>query len=161
MLQPSPNTLRALDRARGPARVPLRVVAGKRLQPAGYRPPSAMTRRPPEADVKAGILASLGAAEDDGIASAEGLFSWQQRRFGEGAHGSQIVGAIQNVPGVRWVDLVSASTGGITLRLLQRRRFRPVRLPEAEWRAIASSVRQHAGARCGGARAWAVGGKCE
>ncbi len=129
------DTLRALDRARGPARVLLRVVAGKRLQlrisatvgyDASYH----------EADVKAGILAALGAAADDGIASARGLFSWQQRRFGEGAHGSQIVGAIQNVPGVRWVDLVSASTGGTTLRLL-RRRYRPVRLPEAEWRAIA------------------------
>ena len=128
------DTLRALDQARGPARVPLRVVAGKRLQlrisaTVGYDASYL------EADVRAGIAAALGVAAADGSASATGLFSWQQRRFGEGAHGSQIVGAIQNVPGVRWVELSSASVGRFDIRLL-RRRFHLVRLPSAEWRAI-------------------------
>ena len=130
------DTLRALDRARGPARVPLRVVAGKRLQvriaaTVGY------DATYHEADVEAGIMSALGAAADDGIASAAGLFGWQRRRFGEGAHGSQIVGAIQNVPGVRWAELTGASTGSLDHLLVLRRRFHPERLPAAEWRAIA------------------------
>jgi hypothetical protein len=125
-------TLRALDQARGPARVPLRVVPGKRLQlhvvatvgfDASYL----------EQDVRSGIADALGAASADGSDPPKGLFSWQQRRFGEGAHGSQIVAAIQNVPGVVWVDLAGASVTKLD-RSRVRRHF--ARLPSAEWRAI-------------------------
>ncbi|GLR87960.1 hypothetical protein [Bradyrhizobium iriomotense] len=126
------ETLRALDQARGAARYPLRVVAGKRLRvhmaaTVGYDASYL------EDDVGAGIVAALGAAAADGSASANGLFSWQQRRFGEGAHGSQIVGAIQNAPGVRWVELTSVRVGLDHLLLTQ---FHRIRLPSAEWRAI-------------------------
>lgn len=125
-------TLRALDQARGPARVPLRVVPGKRLQlrvvaTVGYDASYL------ERDVKSGIAEALGAASTDGSEPPMGLFSWQQRRFGENVHGSQIVAAIQNVPGILWVELASASVRSFDLAV--------ARLPvagslSAEWRAI-------------------------
>jgi hypothetical protein len=87
-----------------------------------------------EADVTSGIVAALGAAAADGRASATGLFSWQERRFGENAHGTQIVAAIQNVPGVCWVELSSASVGHFGLLALTHFHFG--RLPSAEWRTI-------------------------
>jgi hypothetical protein len=86
-----------------------------------------------EQDVKSGIAEALGAASADGSEPPKGLFSWQQRRFGEGAHGSQIVAAIQNVPGVVWVDLAGA---GVTRFDRSRVRRHFARLPSAEWRAI-------------------------
>jgi predicted phage baseplate assembly protein len=99
------ETLMALYRARGPARYPLTVTQGKHRQLrveaiVGYDP----TFR--EADVRAAILAALGAAAEDSE-RAQGLFSWQQRQFGQGAHGSQIVAAFQNVSGVVWVQLIA------------------------------------------------------
>lgn len=100
------DALRAAVRTRGASRCPLLVVQGARTQIAmklvvGYAP----ERR--EGDVRAAILTALGATgeEGNGIDSTKGLFSWQQRQFGETAHGSQIVGAVQNVPGVAWVRL--------------------------------------------------------
>ena len=128
----SPTRCGRLIRHAG-ARAPLRVVPGKRLQlrvaaTAGYDASYL------EQDVRSGIVEALGAASADGGESPTGLFSWQQRRFGESAHGSQIVAAIQNVPGVLWVELASASV----------RRFGRLRLTRphiagslsAEWRAI-------------------------
>jgi len=100
------DALRAAVRTRGASRCPLLVVQGARTPIAmklvvGYAP----ERR--EGDVRAAILTALGATgeEGNGIDSTKGLFSWQQRQFGETAHGSQIVGAVQNVPGVAWVRL--------------------------------------------------------
>ena len=51
-------------------------------------------------------------SRQDGSGRAHGLFSWQQRQFGEGAHGSQILAAIQNVAGVAWVRLTALSPVG-------------------------------------------------
>jgi hypothetical protein len=99
------ETLMALYQARGPARYPVTVTQGKRRQLrveaiVGYDPAFR------EGDVRAAILAALGAAAE-GSERAQGLFSWQQRQFGQGAHGSQMVAAVQNVSGVAWVQLTA------------------------------------------------------
>lgn len=106
------DALRAAVRTRGAGRCPLLVVQGARTQIAlklvvGYAPDRRID------DVRAAILTALGASgeEGNGVDSSKGLFSWQQRQFGESAHGSQIVGAVQNVPGVAWVRL---SLSGLT-----------------------------------------------
>ncbi len=104
------DTLLALYHARGPARHPVTVVQGRRRRlrvdatvgyDGSYRADN----------VRAAILDALGAAAD-GSDRAHGLFSWQQRQFGEGAHGSQLVAAIQNVAGVAWVRLTALSAAG-------------------------------------------------
>ena len=104
------EALRTAVRTRGAGRCPLLVVQGARTEVAlklvvGIDP----TRRAD--DVRAAILVALGAKgeEGNGIDSSRGLFSWQQRQFGEAAHGSQVVGAVQNVPGVAWVRLTKMS----------------------------------------------------
>jgi predicted phage baseplate assembly protein len=106
------DALLTLYQARGPARYPLSVVAGKRRQlritaKVGY------DRTYRAQDVTDGIVEALGAGSPEGSEPAQGLFGWQQRRFGEGAHGSQIVAAIQNVPGVVWVELTAAGVKGL------------------------------------------------
>jgi predicted phage baseplate assembly protein len=107
------DTLLALYRARGPARHPVTVVQGKRRRlrigaTVGYD----VTYR--QEDVRAAILDALGAAAD-GSERTDGLFGWQRRQFGEGAHGSQVVAAIQNVSGVAWVRLTALGSAGLTL----------------------------------------------
>ena len=65
-------------------------------------------------DLRVAVLEALGATgeEADGVDSSRGLFSWQRRQFGESVHGSQVVAAAQNVPGVAWVRLtVLRATG--------------------------------------------------
>src|SRR5262249_7059836 len=113
--QATADTLLALYRVRGPARYPVSVAPGQRRRlrigaTVGYD----VSYR--EDDVRAAVLDALGAAAD-GSNRVQGLFSWQQRQFGEGAHGSQIVAAIQNLPGVAWVQLTALGTVGPTLLL--------------------------------------------
>ncbi len=103
------ESMRSFNRCRGPARYPIDVVQGIRQYvyinvEAGYEP----ERR--EADVIAAIKQALGLAgeEGDGIDGSEGLFGLKTRRFGQGAHKSQIIGAGQNAAGVRWVKLKAA-----------------------------------------------------
>jgi hypothetical protein len=64
--------------------------------------------------MRAAILEALGATgeEGNGIDASRGLFSWQRRQFGEGVHGSEIVGAVQAVPAVTWVRLSSLAPLG-------------------------------------------------
>jgi hypothetical protein len=104
------DALRAAVRTRGAGRCPLLVVQGARTQVglhlvAGYQ---AVYRA---GDVRAAILEALGATgeEGNGIDASRGLFSWQRRQFGEGVHGSEIVGAVQHLPAVTWVRLGSLS----------------------------------------------------
>jgi hypothetical protein len=106
--------LRAAVSARGAGRCPLLVVPGARTQVSlhlvvGYDP----ARR--AEDVRLAILEALGATgeEGSGVDSSLGLFSWQRRQFGEGVHGSQVVGAVQNVTGVAWVRLAELSAAGM------------------------------------------------
>ncbi|MFO1058177.1 MAG: hypothetical protein U1E53_14560 [Dongiaceae bacterium] len=110
------DALLAVYRARGPARYPVTVRQGRRLQlhvaaRVGWDP----NRR--EADVRAAILDALGAAAPD-AARDHGLFSWQRRQLGEAAHGSQLVAAIQNAAGVAWVELLAAAPRTLRLRRL-------------------------------------------
>jgi hypothetical protein len=124
------DTLLAFYQARGPARYSLSVVPGKRrqLRIAANVAYDASHRGN---DVEVGIVTALGAVSADGSESPKGLFSWQRRRFGEGAHGSQIVAAIQNVPGVLRVDLTGASIKNVpSLSLMRRLRFGSA---SAEW----------------------------
>jgi hypothetical protein len=102
-------TLTGYNRCRGPARFPVLVQRGL-LQyvylnlRAGYE-----AKYKPE-DVNAGIKLALGVIgeEGDGIETTSGLFSWQTRRFGQNAHRSQILAAVQNVDGVTWVEIDDA-----------------------------------------------------
>jgi hypothetical protein len=107
------DALRAAVRARGAGRCPLLVVSGARAQVSleltvGHDP----TLR--AEDLRVAILQALGATglEGNGVDSARGLFSWEQRQFGEGVHGSQVVAVVQNVPGVAWVRLTALAAAG-------------------------------------------------
>ena len=60
--------------------------------------------------MRAAILEALGVSglEADGIAGDGGLFSLERRGFGQSAHSSQILAAVQQVDGVAWVRLPRA-----------------------------------------------------
>jgi hypothetical protein len=103
------QTLRALDRARGARRYALEVIQGERkyvqvAMTVGY------DARRIAADVRNAVLESLGVASEEanGIAGDHGLFSLSERQFGQSAHSSQIIAAVQQVAGVSWVTLTAA-----------------------------------------------------
>lgn len=103
------GALSTYNRCRGPARFPIQVIRGLRQYLhinvlAGFDP----SRR--EQDIKAAIKQALGMAggEADGIEAERGLFGLHRRRFGEGAHTSQIIASVQQVDGVVWVQLNAA-----------------------------------------------------
>jgi hypothetical protein len=107
------DALRVAVRARGAGRCPLLVVQGARTGVSlqltiGIDP----TLRAD--DLRVAVLEALGATGDegDGVDSSRGLFSWQLRQFGESVHGSQVVAAVQNVPGVTWVRLTALRPAG-------------------------------------------------
>ncbi len=115
----------ALRRAlavRGPARWPLQVRIGRqrgvRLDLTVAADP---TRR--EEDIAAAIAVALGVADDNPFddldAGRRGLLHWRMRNFGDNVHGSQVIGAAQNVPGVRWVRLdgLAYATTGVSVRV--------------------------------------------
>jgi hypothetical protein len=120
------DALRAAVRTRGAGRCPLLVVQGTRTQIALTLVVGHESHRRAD-DVRAAILTALGATgeEGHGIDSSMGLFSWQHRQFGESAHGSQVVGAVQNVPGVAWVRLGALWTPAPQLFLLNLHAFAP------------------------------------
>ncbi|MFN3324788.1 MAG: hypothetical protein ACK5AZ_14925 [Bryobacteraceae bacterium] len=90
----------AYNRCKGPSRHSVSVIAGWRrwlhiALTVGYDP----ARRP--AAVESAIRDALGV-------TASGLFSLENRTFGESAHLSQVLGRVQQVEGVRWVKADSA-----------------------------------------------------
>lgn len=103
------NTLMTYNRSRGPARFPIDVVQGN-LQycylkvRVGY----AADRRQSDMETAVKLALGISGEEGDGIETDEGLFSLQQRRFGQGMHRSQILAAIQQVDGVNWVEIDAA-----------------------------------------------------
>ena len=122
------ETLRALDRAKGPRR--LRV--GRDPGRAEVRADRAHGRDDPrriESDMRTAILEALGVSgeEANGIAGDHGLFSLAERQFGQSAHSSQIMAAVQQVTGVSWVTLTCAQP----VIELSPRRFSSSRTPAA------------------------------
>ena len=97
------QALAAADRCRGSGRFPLEVVHGVRRflfldVTAGYqgdRLPETL-----ESEIREALGVAAGATEP-----ADGLFGFAARRFGQDAHVSQVIGAIQNVDGIAWVRL--------------------------------------------------------
>ncbi len=86
--------------------------------------------RPPQ-DIEAAIAIALGVADEDPFddldAGRRGLLHWRMRNFGDNVHGSQVCGAGQNVPGVRWVRLdrlAPSRAASLDLLTLQRRDLR-------------------------------------
>jgi hypothetical protein len=111
------EVLRKSNATRGPSRWPVEVVAGERLPlaieiAAGYDATLDVAR------VRAATLGAIGATgeEGNGVDSGIGLFSWQRRQFGETAHASQIIAAVQNVSGVHWVELRALGSGDARVR---------------------------------------------
>ena len=115
----------ALRRAlaiRGPARWPLQVRIGRqrgvRIDLSVAADPARRTQ-----DIEAAIAIALGVADDNPFddldAGRRGLLHWRMRNFGDNVHGSQVVGAAQNVPGVRWVrlDRLAFATTGSSVRV--------------------------------------------
>jgi hypothetical protein len=103
------NTMMRYNRCRGAGRFPVTVVPGVRQYiylkvHAGYE----ASRR--QVDVENAIKEALGLTgeEGNGIDNDEGLFGLKARRFGQGAHISQIMGAVQQVAGVTWVEVKDA-----------------------------------------------------
>ena len=62
--------------------------------------------------MEAGIKLALGliGEEGDGLETEEGLFSLAMRYFGQGAHRSQILAAVQQAEGVTWVEVDDAQS---------------------------------------------------
>ena len=95
---------------RGPARWSLLVRHGSR-RAVQIDLALAIDRVLRSVDIKPLIQAALGVEDDDPTDDADlgeqGLMHWRTRNFGQAVHGSQIVGAVQRVAGVRWVELRS------------------------------------------------------
>lgn len=99
--------LRSAFAARGPARFALQLRLGNRLFAdvalrVGY------DARLRTTDLLPAVQQALGTSNDDlaiDDVPTGGLFDWRQRQFGQDVHGSQVVGRVQNVPGVVWVEL--------------------------------------------------------
>lgn len=102
-------TLLTYNRCRGAARFPVTVLQGLlqyiylKLR-VGYE----ASRR--EADMQDAVKEALGLVgeEGNGIENDQGLFGLKSRRFGQGAHISQIMAAVQQVDGVTWVAIDDA-----------------------------------------------------
>jgi hypothetical protein len=97
------QSLQAANRCRGASRHPVEVINGRRKYvmvelSAGFDP----DRR--SEDIHIAIVSALGAWGLDGDSlNITGLFGLAERRFGQGAHVSQILAAVQQLDGVSWV----------------------------------------------------------
>jgi hypothetical protein len=101
------DSVQTFNRCRGPARYAIDVVHGA-LQFVYLRIVAGYDAARREADVAATIRRALGVV-GGGEEGAGGLFALESRRFGENAHTSQVIGAVQNAAGVAWVRLDGAA----------------------------------------------------
>lgn len=102
-------SLTTFNRCRGPARFPIQVIQGiSQFVHLNITAGFEATRR--QQDIEVAIKEALGLAgeEGNGILGEDGLFSLKNRQFGEVVHKSQIIAAVQQVPGVTWVSLNAA-----------------------------------------------------
>ena len=100
------QTLNAYNRCRGPARYPIKVIAGL-LQYIYLRVRVGYGASYRQSDIKVGVKLALGLVgeEADGIETDVGLFSLALGYFGQASHHSRILAAIQQVDGVTWVEI--------------------------------------------------------
>lgn len=101
--------LRSAVAARGAARHALWLtLANRRFVSVGLRIGYSATLRTDS--LLAAVKLALGTSGDD-IAADDlptgGLFDWRARQIGQDVHGSQVLGRVQNIPGVAWVQLQS------------------------------------------------------
>ena len=103
------DTLTAYSRCRGPARHPVLAINGHKQfvhvdAIIGYDPSQLVE------DITKAIKLALGLSgeEANGIDGKQGLFGLNRRDFHQSVHTSEIIAAIQNVPGVVWVKLRAA-----------------------------------------------------
>lgn len=119
------GALRAAVAARGPARCALTLRLGnRRFVTLSLR--VGFDARLRSADVAAALHAALGSDPDDTALDdlpSGGLFDWRARQFGQDVHGSQIVGRVQNVPGVAWVELTRLGFRSTSLLLVSGNLF--------------------------------------
>ncbi len=96
--------LNTYNRCRGPARFPITVDPGYfhyvylSLR-VGYR----ADRRKKDLEIAIKNALGMTGEEGRGIKNDEGLFAMPARSFGGAVHGSQIIAAVQQVPGITWV----------------------------------------------------------
>lgn len=108
--------LRAAFAARGPAQCALRLrIGNRRFVALGLR--IGHDARLRSADLLPAVQRALGTSADavalDDLPTG-GLFDWRERQFGQDVHGSQLLGRVQNVAGVRWVELTQLGLAGRT-----------------------------------------------
>ena len=103
------DALTAYSRCRGPARYPVLAINGHKQfvhvdALVGYDPSCLVD------DITKAIKLALGISgeEANGIACKDGLFGLNRRDFHQSVHTSEIIAAIQNTPGVEWVQLRAA-----------------------------------------------------
>lgn len=103
------NALTAYGRCRGPARHPVLAINGYEQfvhvdALIGYEPSRLVE------DITKAVKLSLGVSgeEANNIDGKDGLFGLNRRDFHQSIHTSEIIAAIQNVPGVVWVQLRAA-----------------------------------------------------
>lgn len=103
------DILNTYNRCRGPARFPIGVEQGV-YQYVYLRVRAGCDASYRQADVETATKKALGLTgeEGNGIVNDGGLFAMQARRFGQGAHVSQIMAVIQQVKGVTWVEVDDA-----------------------------------------------------
>ena len=101
------DTMATYNRCRGPARFPIRVFGGVREYVYLELDVAYSITRTSE-DVTDDIRRVLGVEGE----SDEGLFGVHSAGFGQNVHISQVVGAVQQVDGVVWVDAIGSEVLG-------------------------------------------------
>jgi hypothetical protein len=106
--------LRAAFAARGPATCALRLRLGNRRFAELGLTIGHDTRRRSE-DLLPAVRLALGTSADsvalDDLPTG-GLFDWRERNFGQDVHGSQVLGRVQAIDGVAWVELTRLANAG-------------------------------------------------
>jgi predicted phage baseplate assembly protein len=128
--------LRSAFASRGPARFALQLRIGNRLF-ADVALRIGYDARLRTADLLPLVQKALGTSNDD-IALDDGptggLFDWRERQFGQDVHGSQVVGRVQNVAGVGWVELQKLAPRTAVQRSAGASFVSPVPLPAVQRR---------------------------
>lgn len=95
------EAMSAANRCRGARRFPIETVQGSRRWLSLNLTAGFAADRLAE-DIEPAIRAALG-VQDSSAEPPEGLFGYRWRRFGQGAHLSQVINSVHQVEGVTWV----------------------------------------------------------